>query len=109
MIGFIASSWFSSADLCCAALRRCALPGVSRFGEVRNVCLLAGYLAVTYGAGMLQGREAEQRRLDELLGQARAGRSAVLVLRGEPGIGKTALLGYAASRAEGMQVLSAAG
>jgi DNA-binding CsgD family transcriptional regulator len=58
---------------------------------------------------MLQGREAEQRKLDGLLRRARAGRSAVLVLRGEPGIGKTALLGYAASRAEGMRVLSAAG
>jgi DNA-binding CsgD family transcriptional regulator len=64
---------------------------------------------VTYGAGMPQGREAEQRKLDGLLREARAGRSAVLVLRGEPGIGKTALLGYAASRAEGMHVLSAAG
>ena len=64
---------------------------------------------MTYGAGMLQGREAEQRRLDGLLRQARAGRSAVLILRGEPGIGKTTLLGYAASRAEGMHVLSAAG
>jgi len=83
--------------------------GVCRFGEVRNVCLLAGCGTVAYGAGMLQGREAEQRRLGGLLRRARAGRGAVLVLRGEPGIGKTALLGYAASRADGMQVLSAAG
>ena len=37
------------------------------------------------------------------------GRSAVLVLRGEPGIGKSALLEYAAERAEGRRVLRATG
>jgi len=58
---------------------------------------------------MLLGREAEQRVVDELLASARTGRSAVLVLRGEPGIGKTALLGYAESCAEGMAVLRAVG
>jgi predicted ATPase len=34
--------------------------------------------------------------LDGLLADVRAGRSRALVVRGEPGIGKTALLGYAA-------------
>ena len=58
---------------------------------------------------MLLGRAAEQRKLDELLGSARRGRSAVLVLRGEPGIGKTALLDYAAQRARDMTVLHSAG
>jgi DNA-binding CsgD family transcriptional regulator len=62
-----------------------------------------------YGAGMLVGREGEQRLLDGLLRQARAGLSGVVVLRGEPGIGKTALLGYAASRAGAMRVLRATG
>ena len=57
----------------------------------------------------LAGRGAEGARLDRLLADARAGRSAVLVLRGEPGIGKTALLGYAAERAAGFQVARAAG
>src|SRR5271154_4705929 len=57
----------------------------------------------------LAGRDAEGARLDRLLADARAGRSAVLVLRGEPGIGKTALLGYAAERAAGFQVVRAAG
>src|SRR2546427_639941 len=57
----------------------------------------------------LAGRGAEGARLDRLLADARARQSAVLVLRGEPGIGKTALLGYAAKRAAGFQVVRAAG
>jgi chromosomal replication initiation ATPase DnaA len=40
----------------------------------------------------LLGREREKQALDALLESARDERSAVLVLRGEPGIGKTALL-----------------
>jgi len=57
----------------------------------------------------LASRGAEGARLDRLLAEARAGQSAVLVLRGEPGIGKTALLGYAAERAAGFQIVRAAG
>src|SRR5580693_1444826 len=57
----------------------------------------------------LVGRRAECARLDGLLADARAGQSAVLVLRGEAGIGKTALLGYAAERAADFQVIRAAG
>ncbi|HTX09124.1 MAG TPA: LuxR C-terminal-related transcriptional regulator [Solirubrobacteraceae bacterium] len=58
---------------------------------------------------MLLGREAERRVVDELLQSARTGSSAVLVLRGEAGIGKTSLLGYAESRAAGMTVLRSVG
>src|SRR5215467_7801018 len=57
----------------------------------------------------LAGRVAEGARLDRLLADARAGQSAVLVLRGEAGIGKTALLGYAAETAGGFQTARAAG
>jgi DNA-binding CsgD family transcriptional regulator len=57
----------------------------------------------------LADRRAESARLDRLLADARAGRSAVLVLRGEPGIGKTAVLGYAAGRAAGFRVVRSAG
>jgi DNA-binding CsgD family transcriptional regulator/tetratricopeptide (TPR) repeat protein len=59
--------------------------------------------------GMLLGRDAEQRQLSLLLAQARAGHSGVLILRGEPGIGKTALLDYAASCAGPMRILRATG
>jgi DNA-binding CsgD family transcriptional regulator len=58
---------------------------------------------------MLLGREAEQRVVEGLLQKARGGRSAVLVLRGEPGIGKTALLDYAERSAGDMTVLRCAG
>ena len=54
---------------------------------------------------MFFGREPERRRLDILLDGDRAGRSGALVLRGEAGIGKTALLEYAIARAEGFRVL----
>jgi DNA-binding CsgD family transcriptional regulator/tetratricopeptide (TPR) repeat protein len=59
--------------------------------------------------GPLTGRGAQAARLDRLLSEARAGQSAVLVLRGEPGIGKTALLDYAAESAKGVRVARAAG
>ena len=58
---------------------------------------------------MLAGRETEQRQIDQLLQQAAAGRSGVLVLRGDPGIGKTALAEYAAGRAGPMRILRATG
>src|SRR5215475_8585129 len=57
----------------------------------------------------LAGRGTECARLDRLLAEAQRGRSAVLVLRGEAGIGKTALLEYAARRAKDCRVLRAVG
>ena len=58
---------------------------------------------------MLLGRDDERLALDRLLAQARAGTSGVLALVGEPGIGKTALLGHAAESAAGMRILRARG
>jgi predicted ATPase len=57
----------------------------------------------------LYGRETESRRIDSLLDAARAGRSGALLLRGQPGTGKTALLRSAVARAVGMTVLQARG
>ena len=64
-----------------------------------------------YNRAMLLGRSRERRRIDDALAQARAGASAALALTGDPGIGKTTLLGYAAAQAaaSGMQVLRARG
>jgi DNA-binding CsgD family transcriptional regulator len=47
--------------------------------------------------------------LDRLLDAARAGESRALVVRGEPGVGKTALLDYLAEHASGCRVARAAG
>jgi DNA-binding CsgD family transcriptional regulator len=58
---------------------------------------------------VLADRETERARLDQLLAAARLGRSSMLVLRGEAGIGKSALLDYAAERAEGCRILRATG
>ena len=58
---------------------------------------------------MLWGRRQQCTALDGLLADVRAGRSRVLVVRGEPGIGKTALLGYAAETAPDFQVARAEG
>jgi len=55
-------------------------------------------------AQLLLGRREERDQVDRVIGAAREGLSGVLVLRGEPGIGKTALLDYAAGAAEGLQV-----
>ena len=53
----------------------------------------------------LVDRGAEKQTLDEMLDSVREGRSRALVLRGEPGVGKSALLGHAAARAEDMKVV----
>src|ERR1700760_4642959 len=58
---------------------------------------------------MLLDRLPERAALSRLLEAARAGRSGVLVMRGEPGIGKTALLEYAVESAAGLRVARVAG
>jgi hypothetical protein len=60
-------------------------------GAPSRVRLLSG--------GKLLGREREREALDRLLDGGRAGRGGVLVVHGEAGIGKTALLEYAVEAA----------
>jgi len=57
----------------------------------------------------LAGRVSECRTLDRLAGAVRSGQSRVLVLHGEPGVGKTALLDYLSEHARGCQLARAAG
>ena len=58
---------------------------------------------------MLLGRDRECAGLDALITQVRAGASAVVVVTGEAGVGKTSLLDYAAAHSGGLQVLRAQG
>jgi DNA-binding CsgD family transcriptional regulator len=59
--------------------------------------------------GRLRDRRSECDALDGLLGAVREGRSGVLVLRGEAGIGKTALLDHAVDTASGCRVARVTG
>jgi DNA-binding CsgD family transcriptional regulator len=58
---------------------------------------------------MLIGRSTECATLEKLLADARQGHSRVLVLRGEPGIGKSALLRHVTDQAEGFTTVYARG
>ncbi|MEV6281804.1 AAA family ATPase [Kribbella sp. NPDC051770] len=58
---------------------------------------------------MLIGREAERRAIGRLVAGARVGTSGVLLISGEPGIGKTTLLDQAAEQSAGLRVLRARG
>jgi DNA-binding CsgD family transcriptional regulator len=58
---------------------------------------------------MLVGRSAESARIDRLLNEVRGGTGGALVLLGEPGIGKSALLQYAERQATGMRQLTVLG
>jgi DNA-binding CsgD family transcriptional regulator len=53
----------------------------------------------------LMDRYAEKQALHQVLDRVQAGMSGALVLRGEPGVGKSALLDYAVERAAGLQIV----
>jgi DNA-binding CsgD family transcriptional regulator len=57
----------------------------------------------------LQGRREEREALERLLGAVRSGQSRVLVVSGEAGVGKTALLESVIGSASGFRVVRAAG
>jgi DNA-binding CsgD family transcriptional regulator len=65
-------------------------------------------MAATLASGFLN-RTSEREALNGLLANVRGGQSAILVIRGEAGIGKTALLRYAARQASGFRVAQVTG
>jgi DNA-binding CsgD family transcriptional regulator len=64
---------------------------------------------ITAETSVLLGRRSECETLDRLVATVRAGQSAVLVVRGEAGVGKSALLAYLIERASGCRIARAAG
>src|SRR5713101_950462 len=58
---------------------------------------------------MFLGRAADRARIDALLDHARSGVSGMVIVSGEPGIGKSALLSYAVDAAVDMTILSTTG
>lgn len=61
------------------------------------------------GRTTLVGRRDEQQQLDQLLKRIRGGSSGVLVLRGEAGIGKTALLLDVRDQASDLRIIALSG
>jgi DNA-binding CsgD family transcriptional regulator/tetratricopeptide (TPR) repeat protein len=61
------------------------------------------------GGIVLRGRDAESAVLGRLFDAARSGESGAVVVRGEPGIGKTALVEYAIGTAPDLRLLRAVG
>ena len=61
------------------------------------------------GGQRLRGRDSERETLGDLISTVRSGTSQVLVLRGEAGVGKTALLEYVAELASGCRCVHVAG
>src|SRR5215469_487819 len=70
---------------------------------------MAAYLPSRERVPVLTGRGGECGALDRLIEAVLAGASRVLVVRGESGVGKTALLDYLAGHAAGCRVVRAAG
>ena len=81
-------------------------PGEQGRGELACVMASPG---LQQSALQLLGRERECAVIDRVLAEAGDGAGGALVVRGEAGIGKSALLDYARQRAAPMAVLSAAG
>jgi DNA-binding NarL/FixJ family response regulator len=71
--------------------------------------LTTGYEVEDRFTALLYGRDAERSVISALLEAARRSRSGVLVVRGEPGVGKSALLEDARARAPEMQLLRCVG
>ena len=66
-------------------------------------------MALRDGEPMLYGRSEQLAAIDRLLEGMRSGRAGALVLRGQAGIGKTALLDAAEQKASGARVLRVTG
>jgi hypothetical protein len=78
-------------------------------GEISLIGMPMPMSAATGGGTRLVGRAAESAVLERLLEAVRGGESQAIVLAGEPGIGKTALLEHLVERAVGCRVICVSG
>src|SRR5262249_31680549 len=97
-------TWRAAVGLASPPLDR-IVPFAAPCDAGRLACLP---VAATLASGFLD-RTSEREALDRLLADVREGQSAVLVIRGEPGIGKTALVEDAVRRASAFRVARVTG
>src|SRR5580704_14834004 len=83
-------------------------PTSGRPGSISAGQMAAHFLTPGHVTGLI-GRRGESDALDRLLEAVRAGEGRALVVVGEPGVGKSVLLDYAAERAVGFRVARVVG
>jgi hypothetical protein len=74
-------------------------------GEERADAGVPAAATLPPGHAVLLDRELERNQIDRVLETARQGRSAALMLQGEPGTGKTTLLDYAAESGRDFEIV----
>ena len=82
------------------------VPGCPRPGPALALVVA---MSTTAPGWRLLGRRSERAALDRLVSAVRAGESQALVVRGEAGVGKSALLEYVAAQAAGCRIVRAIG
>src|SRR6202000_1343462 len=96
----------TAAGRCAAALAQSAVPPAWSLCSIGPGAALSGTRGPAAG---LRDRHRERGGLERVVAGVRAGEGRALVVRGEPGVGKTALLDYLARRASKCLVARAAG
>src|ERR1700733_10415312 len=84
-------------------------PSAPGFAKARSRPYAGVAMSTTVSTRRLLGRHSECAALDQLAASVRAGLSRALVIRGEAGVGKSALLEYLAQHASGCGIARAAG
>jgi hypothetical protein len=85
-------------------VRQWLVPAAGRRAGSIGAGQMARYSPVRGRATGLTGRRSERDVLDRLIDGVRGGEGRALVVIGEPGVGKTALLDYLAGHAAGFRV-----
>src|SRR5450755_1625862 len=96
-----------------APVNRLVAAAAAGDGQARRANQLVSFTLLDQMASQrppaFRGRTSERESLDRLLERVRGGQSGVLVIRGEAGLGKTALLRHAVAEAAGFKVIQIAG